>query len=264
MTRADRVMDLDVHQVAFSFGAIGTLAALGGLLLPGSRTVLFALGGTGLYAGVLLPYLAAETTVPSSAVEGVYDTLVEDVATLGRDLDLGGAGIYTPSDPAVGTNPNANTDFDGAEDRSDRSASLVVARGADSAIVGEADIDSLLTTANERGVSLSPTGAPLVAEFERSLPGALADDPEELLTQLLDGLTKRFELIEHATMAVDRADSRARVEVPEGICGPVDRFDHPVVSFLGVGLATGLGTPVSVRATETDAGQAAYRIVCTW
>ena len=53
------------------------------------------------------------------------------------------------------------------------------------------------------------------------------------------------------------------VGVVGSVYGPVDQFDHPVASFLAVGLAEGLDVPVSVQ-VESSTGDADAVVTCRW
>jgi hypothetical protein len=72
---------------------------------------------------------------------------------------------------------------------------------------------------------------------------------------------------------VSRVDEEAsdaagdRVVVSFGVSNPtigsLERFDHPVPSFLAVGLARGLDASVAVETTPAEGDRADYVVTCT-
>lgn len=98
-----------------------------------------------------------------------------------------------------------------------------------------------------------PTGGALLAAFNRDLSEKLSAHPEILFDQLTTAVTNVFELADRVPVLVLDTD-RLIVRIEENAYGPADRFDHPIVSFLAVGLATGLDSPVSVTREPADIG----------
>lgn len=244
------------RRTAVGFVAVGVLAAIGGIVFPDARTVLFALAGTGLFAAVLTYYLTPERFVAAGVAHDVYGALADAGDRLVDELGLAAHRLYVPADdPHTAWLYVPQRD---AYDRPDPDAlgSLFV--------LGDDD--------RSRGVSLRPTGAALFETFAETLAGPLADDPGPLATQLADGVVEQFELATSVRADVSRLDEEAsdapggRV-VSFGVSNPtiasLERFDHPVQSFLAVGLARGLDAPVAVETTPAEGDRADYVVTCT-
>src|SRR5699024_5189946 len=82
------------RRTALALAAVGLLATLGGVALPDSRTVLFALGGTGLFAAALTRYLTPEQFISASVGEGIYGSLAATEAALVAELGLQDERLY--------------------------------------------------------------------------------------------------------------------------------------------------------------------------
>ena len=117
--------------------------------------------------------------------------------------------------------------------------------------------------ASQRGVAFTPTGRTLFREFEDMLQGELSETPRSAAQELAEGLTDGLELVDSADVEVDTDSRRVSLRLRDVPFGAVDRVDHPVVSFVGVGLATGLGTPVSVTDARRDESEAVVSYVWT-
>jgi hypothetical protein len=248
------------RRTALGFVGVGALAVAGGLLFPDARTVLFALGGTGLFAGVLTYYLTPERFLAAGVGHDVYRALADTGERLVDELGLTAHRRYVP---AEGPHP----------------AWLFVPQHEGDTVPGEDALQPLFVVGEEaddraRGVSLRPTGTPLFERFEEGLPGSLAETPGPLATQLADGVVEQFELATNVrtdvardgTGTVDGEDHPADVVVSFGVTDPtipsVARFDHPIPSFLAVGLARGLARPVDVTITEPEEGRADVLVTC--
>jgi hypothetical protein len=236
------------RRTALGLVGLGLLCGLAALLVPGSRTVLFALAGTGLFAGLLTYYLAPERFLSAAVGRDVYAALAGNEAALAAELGLQDRRVYVPTDSV------------------DPPAWLYVPQRDDYALPANEDFDSLFVVTEaerSRGVSLRPTGAPLHGEFER----ALADDPggdiEVLADGFADALTDQFELVDRATPDVGPDGNRLSVAVTNSAYGSSERFDHPVASFLGVATACAVGRPVTVE-TSADGDRADAIVTCTW
>lgn len=226
------------RRTALGLVLVGLLAVGGGLLFADARTVLFALGGTGVFAGLLTVYLTPEKFIPADIGERVYAALAANEAALVADLGLTDDRVYVPTRTA-----------------GDTAVRLFIPQHTIESLPDAETLDTVFVTPEDdqqRGVSLRPTGDALFEEFVRATTGQPADDPETLVEQLTDALVEQFELIESARVDVDAANDRASVGIGGSIYGRVDQFDHPVVSFIAVGLARQLDIPT--RVTVDDAG----------
>jgi hypothetical protein len=249
------------RRTALGLFVIGALAVLGGVAFPRSSNVLFALGGTGLFASVLTYYLTPEQFVAAETGERVYAALAATGEELVAELGLRDDRVYAP----VRATDDAVADV-----------RLFVPNRSDFAVPDREQLDSLFVVTErerERGVSLSPTGGGLYREFESSMVEDLAERPTDLAVQLADALVEGFEIVESASAGGDpeggereqgSAGGRVTVEVAGSVYGPVDRFDHPIASFLAVGMAANLDAPVWLDVTPDEDGPADYFVTCGW
>ncbi|HET7324187.1 MAG TPA: hypothetical protein VFJ06_07640 [Halococcus sp.] len=245
-----RARRTEYQRTALALAFVGVLAGLGGVLFPDTRTVLFALGGTGVFAGVLTYYLTPEQFIAAGVGEGVYAALADTETALAAELGLQDTHIYVP----------------GVEAGSP-SVRLFVPQHADYELPESTALDSVFVVTSdetERGVALHPTGGSLFREFERTLSTELRSEPEALAAQLSDGLIEQFELTRSATPEVDAEDGQVTVGISGSAYGSVDRFDHPVASFLGVGCAVALDRPVTVEQRTVEGDRAEYLVTCSW
>lgn len=239
------------RRTALALAAVGVIAALGGVFLPDARTVLFALGGTGLFAAALTRYLTPERFIAASVGEGIYGSLAETEAALVAELGLQDDRIYLP----------------GPETPNGVSIRLFVPQRSDYELPVPSALDSVFVvtdTESERGVAFHPSGGPLFAEFQRTLSGELSTEVETLAAQLGDALVEQFELARSTTVDRNDADGRITIAIDGSAYGAIDRIDHPVASFLGVGFAVGLDRSVSVETTTADGDRADYLVTCSW
>lgn len=238
------------RRTALALAAIGVLATLGGVALPASRTVLLALGGTGLFAAALTRYLTPEQFISASVGEGIYGSLAATEAALVTELGLQDERLYLP----------------GLETPNGVSIRLFVPQQSEYKRPDPSALDTVFVLTDdeaERGVALHPSGGPLFNEFRRTLSGTLADEPDTLATQLADGLVEQFELARSATP--ERTDDeQVTFAISGSAYGAVDRIDHPVASFLGVGIATGLERAVTVETRAADGDRADFLVTCSW
>jgi hypothetical protein len=181
-------------------------------------------------------YLTPEQFVPAEVSERITADLASNQAALVAELDLQDDRVYVP--------------------RADRPvATLFVPRAVDYAVPAADDLDSVLVVSEreaERGVAFTPAGNALFVEFAAIRDGPLADDVDRLLAQLTEGLTDGFDLVDRAETAVDAERDRVTVRLAGSIYGGADRFDHPALSFVAVGLARGLDSTVTMEPKPGD------------
>jgi hypothetical protein len=235
---------------ALGLGGLGLFCGIVALLVPGSRTVLFALAGTGLFAGLLTYFLAPERFLSAAVGRDVYTAIASNEAALAAELGLEDHGIYVPNE---GTDPPAW---------------LFVPQRRDYELPDSEALESLFVVTDaerSRGVSFRPTGAGLYEEFERALAEDPSGDPRQLADALCDALVEQFELVERATPDVDPENGRVSVAITASAYGSIERFDHPIGSLLGVALARALGTAVTVETrSDVDDDRADAVLTCTW
>ena len=232
-----RARQTQYRRSAAGLAAVGAVATLSGLVVPAASTVLFALGGTGLFGAILTYYLTPEQFISADVGRDVYATLAGNEAAVAAELGLSDERVYIPV--ASGTDP----------------VRLFVPQGSEYELPADgviAERTIIAGDAGSRGVAFTPSGARLLASLEATLRGTLAESPPELAAQLSDALVEQFELVDAVEPDIDPDGGRCSVAVDGSVYGPLDRFDNPVVSFLAAGFAAGLAVPVtaSVQADE--------------
>lgn len=230
------------------FTVFGLLAWGIAVVFPNARPMLFVLYWTFLFAAALLRFLTPERRIRATVSEHVFTELAANEAALVAAYRLQDTRVYVPRGRAK-----------------DPPARLFVPRHSEFELPDD-ELESPLVVSDikeRRGLSLLPSGGRLFREFESMLGGDLSGSPSELATQLADGVTEGLELADRVTPDVRRAEQRIDFEVTDGVYGPIDRFDHPVQSFLSVGLAVGLDRPViTTVATGSEAPEST--ITCRW
>lgn len=240
-------------QTAIVLSGLGIAAIAAGVRYPATRTALFVLGGILFFSAVSTYLLLSEAVVRESVYEGVYDTLLTNEVALIRECGLNGSPTYVPR-------PTED-----ALRKGDSPVRLFVPRDDDESIV-DADLDSLFVPSSngrDLGVSLRPIGSNLFAEFESMTKGEVGGSVNKLVTQLADGLVGGLELVDSVATDVDPDQQRAVFMISDSAT-PIGRFDHPVQSFLGVGMALTLGSPVRAEIESAENSRFAYVVVCDW
>ncbi|WP_408959699.1 hypothetical protein [Natrinema sp. 74] len=238
-----RAMRTTYRRTAQWLAVVGAVAALGGVLLPDGREVLFSLGAIGLFGAILTYYLTPGQFVAADVGERVYAAAAANATALVDELALRDDRLYLPgrdSSPVRLFVPQ-RADYDRPDDRS----------------------GPVVTHAAERGLLLEPTGGRLFASFERTLAEPLPTDPTAATAQLADGVVEQFELATSAEPSVDADDGRVTVAVESSAFGAVDRFDHPIASFFAVGLADTLDRPIELTVEPGD-DRSHWLVTCRW
>lgn len=230
----------EYRRTAAGLAAVGILALSGAVLFPDGREVLFAFGLTGLFGAVLTLYLTPTRVVTADVGERVYASLAANEAAVATQLGLAAERRYVPGDatPAFLYIPRRS-----GSDPPDR------------------DAGPLVVAEQSRGLTLEATGAGLFEEFERVLTGDLATAPGPLATQLIDGAVEQFELA--AAVDADAGNGRITFRVSGSAFGDPDRFDHPLASFLAVGLAAGLDRQIRLEVDAADE-YVDWLVTCRW
>ncbi|WP_254546100.1 hypothetical protein [Halomarina pelagica] len=232
------------RQTAAGFGALGALALLAGWLFPGVRTVMFALGGTGVFAGVLTYFLTPERFVPARVGEAVYGALADNGGRIVGELELADERVYVPREDGV---------------------TLFVPQRERYEVPADEDLDAtfvLPRRERERGLALTPTGRRLAELFEDTDDAPA--EPAAVAARLASALVEQFELVERADAETDASHGRVSVGVAGPAYAPVDGFDNPIASFVAVGLARALGRPVTLSVVEPDDERYDALVVCSW
>lgn len=230
-----RARKTQYRRTALGLVGLGLLATAGAVVFPSVRTVLLALGATGLFSGLLTYYLTPERFVSAQVGVEIHAALASTREAIIGELGLENECVYVP----VG------------ESR----VRLFVPQQRNWQIPNTEALDSVFVvpdTDAERGVSFEPSGHGLFEEFERALDGPLGNSVDELLAQLREGLIEQFEIVADIDVDSDTRNGRLSVSIEDdsSIYGSLDRFDHPASSFLAVGLARGLARPVRIETHE--------------
>ena len=234
------------RKAALALAVMGAGSIGSAILFPVARDVLLALGGTGLFAAILVIYLTPERFVSAAVGERIYEALERDRSAVISELELRNEQVYLPF---------------AMESR--RGVRLFVPQYHEYERPSDDELISFFVTPpNEqaRGVAFEPTGYVLYDELRRTIRGGFADDVPVLANQIADGVAESLELVETATADVE--ERRVSVAITDSAHGPVDRLDHPVASVVGSTLAAELGTPVTVEVTATTGAD--YLITCQW
>jgi hypothetical protein len=241
--------------LAVALATAGLIAVVGATLLDSARTVLITVGGIFLFAAILVRFLPPERRVRAAIGEGVYTDLVANEAALVEAYGLQDTQVYIPRNGASGS----TTD--------DPPAWLFVPRHASYGLPEENELGSLLVASDiewRRGLSFRPTGGGLFDQFTSMLDGETSDSPAELAEQLADRLIEGLELADRVVPDVRSTQQRVAFEIANSAYGPVDRFDHPVQSFLAIGFAKGLDCPILAETTTADDSRFDYVVTCRW
>lgn len=239
-----RARRAEYGRTAAGLAVVGALAVGAAVVFPSVREVLLIVGGIGLFAAVLTRFLTPEQFLPVDVAEGIYDSIDETRGSLVAELELAGRMRYVPAEEAV---------------------RLYVSQREGAPLPDPADLQSTLVVPEDdgrRGVAFAPSGKTLFREFRRTLSEPLAGTPRAAASQLSDGVSSGLELVDRVRTEVDSAGRRVTIRFSGAPFGAVDRTDHPVVSFVGVGLATGLDTAVTVVDARRDDDESV--VTYTW
>lgn len=233
------------RQTALGLAGLGVVALLGAVLLPETRDILLILSGIGLFSAVLVRTLTPERFIAASVGDRVYTAYAHTGERLVADLGLTAERVYVPSGETARLFVPQQTTYELPDTDTLETQTFVV-------------------TADEqtRGVSLEPTGSGLYREFEQELAEATADNPPQLGGQLSDALTDGFELAN--TAQAEGEPGRLSVAVSGYAYGDIETFDHPVTSFVAVGVAAALDKPVRVEVSDKDDDRADATVTCRW
>lgn len=243
----DRTSHVEViTYIAVTYLILGLLSAIGAILFPEAQFVLLAFAGTGLFIATLALVIVPGDSVPASLYEQLYRSYAELGAITGTDTF-----VYVPQSPTEGTTGGTTR--------------LLVSTSHDGTGSASPELESdrqLLDEGRGAPRGIQPLGESLFQDFQSHLVGPLGSTPSEIASQLVDAIEKGWGFATRVEPTRERADEYT-FAVDGSVCEPVDRFDHPIVSFLGVGLAAGLNTPV--RVSVSDRGEYSdYVITCAW
>lgn len=231
------------RETALGLAGLGLAALLGAVFFSGVRDVLLALSGTGLFAAILVRALTPERFIAASVGARIYEAYATTGTQLIGDLGLTSEHVYVPTG---GT------------------ARLFVPQYQNYDLPDESALDGtfIVTDDQRRGVVLEPTGSGLFREFKRDLSDTPPSDPGALAEQLTDALIDGFEIADRARP--DTEPGRLSVAVNGPAYDRIDSFDHPIPSFLAVGVAATLDRAVTIEVTQETDDRADALVTCRW
>lgn len=228
-----RAQQATYRRTALGLFVVGLIGLLGGISFPDARTVLFALGGTGVFAGLLTYVLTPERFVSARVGARVFNALRTDRDATLDELGLAGDPVYVPAD----------------------GVQLFVPRTTGTPLPDAAALTDLFVVpdAPDRGgVAFHPTGDPLFAEFDDTRDRPIGTTPAAVTPVAADALVELFELADGVDHDVDTDTRRVTFEVVGAGLGDPTGIDHPIPSFLAVCLVRAVETPVRVEVSDDD------------
>ncbi|MFA1611742.1 hypothetical protein [Halobellus rubicundus] len=233
-----RARQSQYRRSAVAMAIVGAVALTGAGILPALRETLLILAATGGFGGALLYFLTPDRLVPASVGQATYAAYRSHATALRGELGLQERSIYVPLETAGET---------------DAGVRLFVPHAVDWELPDTQSLRETFVSPNQdprRGVAFTPTGLRLWTAFSRGT-ATLADSPDQLAAQLGEAVVEQFELARAADTDVDEPAGRISIVVEDVSYGAPSNFDHPLVSFVAVGLARGLDTPVEVVSVDT-------------
>lgn len=194
----------------------------------GLTVTVATLGGTAVVAGALNHLLVPGRDLPPAVTESVYTAFASAAENVVAERDLSEHRVYVP-----------------ASGRS--SARLVVPAAGGDPLARDWAAEDAISPAD---AVFTPTGEPLYRAYRRTRTASDGTDTERVLSRLADALEGGFELVEGVSATA--SDDAATVTVEASVLPEFDRIDHPVASFLAVGLAREFGRPVVVESVHAD------------
>lgn len=233
------------RRVAIGLTVVALVALGGAVLVPDLGRLFLAVSAMGVGGAILTYSLSRDRVVATAVGERVFAAAADNAAGLVDELGLTSTRVYVPTDGPVPARLFIPQSDEYELPSSDALESVLVV-----------DVDDA-----SRGLSLVPTGARLFTEFQRTLGDPLGDAPAPALRRLNDALVEEFELAAGTDANVNPSEGRATTRVDGNVYGPASRVDHPVASFLAVGLAVALDQPVRL---EAGTYQESLLVTCRW
>ncbi|UPV98954.1 hypothetical protein M0R88_10485 [Halorussus gelatinilyticus] len=243
----------EYRRAALGVGILGVIAGIGGIVFPASQSTLFALSGIGLFTSVLTYYLTPERFVAASVGERTYAALASLGDDIVSELGLQQTRIYVPTE--------------GVTDEATADVRLFIPEHTNYRTPSPAELQSLFVVPDDdrgHGVAVPPTGGTLFEEFTRTMVDSVAETPQDLANQLTEAVVEGFELADTAEPELNVETGQVTVGISGSAFGAVNRFDHPITSFIATGLVRGLETPVHVETVAADDDQFEYVLTYSW
>ncbi|MFC7229696.1 hypothetical protein N0B31_20025 [Salinirubellus salinus] len=236
------------RRIVLGFVSFGVLALVVGLIFPGVRVVMLALGGIGLSGALLTTTLVPGSPVPTGVGSATYSALADSGGALVAELGLSDLRVYVRTE------------------RGSSAVRLFVPQTTDYVVPSDEALEHTLVVTDderERGVSVQPTGESLFNAYAGMLAEFGTDSPDATIEQLMDALTEQFGLADSITVS-ERTDQGITLRVSGSAYGSLEQFDHPVPSFIATGLARRLDRPVRLTVRTGRLGEGTSEVVCEW
>jgi hypothetical protein len=217
--------------------AIGAFALLGAGVLPSLRSTFLILAATGGFGSVLLYFLTPDTLVPASVGQATYAAYRSHATALKEELGLEERSVYVPV---------------GQETDQKDAVRLFVPQTRDWELPKHQSLRTTFVSPGQerrRGVAFTPTALTLWTEFTHGTSN-IAAQPGPIANQLAEAIMEQFELAKTVETETDESARRVSVLVSDASYGAPTEFDHPLVSFIAVGLASSLKTRVDILSIE--------------
>lgn len=242
------------RRMGVALGLVGLVTYLLSWFYPETRELLLIIGGTGLFTAVMVFYLTPERFVPVSVSERIFEPLLENNRDIVNELGFRGPPVYVPIGEHDGSDGTREVVlFISEHEKSELPGSDVLAER------------TIIMDSDRRGFAVRPSAISLIRNFTASVSSGLNNNPPQLTAQLTDGLTNSLEFIGSATEEIRQDENRATFRISSPCYSNLDRIDNPIPSFIGTGLAAGLGSPVEVTVRESPEDEVGDWVIdCTW
>ncbi|MFC6864107.1 hypothetical protein ACFQGE_11640 [Halomicroarcula sp. GCM10025817] len=246
-----RVKQVQHKRTALGLLGVGLVCVAAGLVFPAERTVLIALGSTGVFGAVLTVFLSTEPVVPTTVGWSLANAVGANGASIKDELGLSDVAVYVPVEWGTASHEGP--------------VRLFVPQCTEYDLPSDDALKTTFVSATEdssRGVSFVPTSARLLREFDRS--AAPVETTAALAEQLCDALVEQFELAESAEAEIDHETNRVSTALNGCTYPDATAFDHPAASFLGGGFAMQLDQSVTVDVERVDDKDVDVLVTCWW
>jgi len=223
---------------------IGLIFGMENIVGATIASTLVILGGIGLFTGIFTYYLTPERFVTATVVTAVCRSLDSVSQSMQGEWTKP---VYT-YDPESGSANEVRLELVSNLESTDR--------GPITEELGRPRPDEIpgITAAK-----VAPTGMFLYREARLSLTQEVGSTNERILS-LAETLDSPLGLVDNLEATWD--SSRLSVRIADSACGPIDRFDHPVVSLLACGLAIETESSVVCETERVEATDFDWEIVC--
>lgn len=283
--------------------ALGVLIGAVGLILQNNSDMLLLLSGSIIFIAILLALTDVDNPSHNETIENLYNTAINNSAEVYKDLLKKHEYYFVPKNDGeiellvIGKVDEGNNEP--VEIRLHPSGSILFSEfidrlkqdlGSDPALEAfEVNIQYLRALRNKvrstqlyKAIINIDMDIPYRRSFQdklsntrtyqslnvevpylRDLKEDLSSDPDVLTEQLVDGVIHQFELANKVVIE-EVTDDSVTYAVSGSEYGTVTMPDHPLPSFLGVGLAKGLKKAVLLEVKESEEKGFDYMLKFRW